>query len=69
MNPRRIRRRTSIERLTEELRGSMVEALLDAQRERRLYDGNGHSVHLKLAEVATLHALELADQHLTLTGR
>jgi hypothetical protein len=55
-------KRTPVDRLLEELRGSMVEALLDAQRERRK-EGDEH---LRLAEVATQHSLELAEQYLIL---
>lgn len=65
MKLRVIRKRSPTERLCEELRGAMVEALLDAARERRKAEYDIHA--LRLAEVATLHALELADQHLTLS--
>lgn len=56
----------------------MIEALLDAARERRLANKRDlmHSTlpttesgkHYDLYEAAANHALELADQHLTLTG-
>lgn len=68
---RRKGKRTPIDRLAEELRGSMVEALLDAARERRKFAGpltrKGRKQNVQLVRAAVGHALELADQHLTLT--
>ena len=68
---RRKGRRTPIDRVCEELRGSMVEALLDAQRERRKFAGPltraQRKQNVKLVTAALGHALTLADQHLTLT--
>lgn len=68
---RRKGRRSAIDRVTEELRGAMVEALLDAARERRKFAGpltrKGRKENVKLVTAAVGHALELADQHLTLT--
>lgn len=53
-----------------ELRARMVEALLDAARERRQADlpAASRPEHTRLAHIAAHHALELADQHLFLTG-
>lgn len=63
-------RRSKVDRLCEELRGAMVEALLDAQRERRKYAGlksrEDRKRNVKLVTAAVGHALALADQHLTL---
>lgn len=57
------------ERLLRELRGQMVESLLDAARERRK-DGPmaEQAQSLFLAHCAVHHALSLADQYLTLEG-
>ena len=60
-------KRSPLDRVKEELRGSIVEAVLDAARERRK-DGDMQSQaqSLFLAHNATHHALNLADQYLTL---
>lgn len=65
-------RRAPIDRVCETLRGAMVEALLDAARERRKFAGpltrQGRKQNVQLVTAAVGHALELADQHLILTG-
>ena len=61
------RKRTASDRLAEELRARMVDALLDAARERRLIETCQLHEHQRLAHVATHHALELAERHLTIT--
>jgi hypothetical protein len=55
------------ERLLRELRGSIVESLLDAARERRK-DGTLQEIAQAtfLAHCAVHHSLELADQYLIL---
>lgn len=68
------RRKSLAERLAPELRARIVEAMLDAARERRKIPMDGFMAqamtiqHQDLATKAVLHALELADQHLILTG-
>lgn len=67
-------KQTASHRLATELRAQMVEALLDAARERRLAEKYREaftttaSQHTKNAHNAAHHALELAEQHLTITG-